>query len=77
MSLTAMDLSELQDVAFKIDSCPEHELFIADNGASVHLTGSLNGMINLKDLNFFCDFCDDQKVYRSLRRVTFHRKQET
>jgi len=50
VSLAAMDLSELKDVALKIGSCPKQELFIADSGASVHLTGSLKGVINLKDL---------------------------
>ena len=29
----------------------EQEIFIADSGASVHLTGSMEGMRNLKDLN--------------------------
>ena len=50
VSLAAIDLNELQDVAFGMDTRPEQELFIADSGASVHLTGSLKGMINLKDL---------------------------
>ena len=47
VSLTAIDLNELKDVALRVDTRPEQELFIADSGASVHLTGSLKGMINL------------------------------
>lgn len=50
VSLAAVNLNELQDVAFRMETCPEQELFIADSGASVHLTGSCKGMINLKDL---------------------------
>ena len=53
VSLVTMDLFELKDVidiAFQMDTRPEQELFIADSGASVHLTGSLKGMTNLRDL---------------------------
>ena len=45
-----MNLNELKDVAFVMDTSPEKELFIADSGASVHLTGSLEGMKNLRYL---------------------------
>ena len=40
--LTAIDLRELKDATFGMESRPKERIFlIADSGASVHLTGSL------------------------------------
>ncbi len=50
VSLTAMDLEGLNDIASSMNTRPEQEVFIADSGASVHLSGSLKGMTNLEDL---------------------------
>jgi len=52
VSLTAMDLKDLNYIAFRSDTLPqpEQDIFIADSGASVHLTGSIERMINLKEL---------------------------
>ena len=50
VSLTAMDLKELSDIASSMNTRPEQEVFIADSGALVHLSGSLKGMTNLEDL---------------------------
>ena len=51
MSSTAMDLKDLNYIAFRSDTHPqpEQEIFIADSGASVHLTGIIEGMINFKN----------------------------
>ena len=51
VSLTTVNLKELEDVALQMNTRPDQELFIADSGASVHLTGSLKSMTNLRDLN--------------------------
>ena len=52
VSLTAVDLKDLSYIALQ-SGIPEREreIFIADSGASVHLSGSMEGMRNLKDLN--------------------------
>ena len=74
VSLTTIDLSELKDVAFQMESSPNQELFIADSGASVHLTGSLKGMTNLEELN------DDEVIVgdgNSIRAVKIGDKKVT
>ena len=53
MSLTAMDLKDLNYIAFRSDTHPQPEqekIFIADSSTSVNLTGSIKGMMNLKEL---------------------------
>ena len=54
-----MYLNELKDVAFGMDATQEEELFITDSGDSVHVTGSLRGMTNLKYLKDNSDTMGD------------------
>jgi len=44
-------LKDLNYIALRSDTHPqsEHEIFIADSGASAHLTGSIEGITNLKE----------------------------
>lgn len=48
--LTAMSLKELNDIALRMNTCSEQEVFVADSGALIHLSGSLKGMLNLNGL---------------------------
>ena len=45
-------MKDLNYIALRSDTHPqsEHEIFIADSGASAHLTGSIEGITNLKEL---------------------------
>ena len=48
--MTAVDLNKEIDLVQKMGIDCDEDNFVADSGASTHLTGSLRGMTNLKNL---------------------------
>ena len=48
--MTAVDLNKEIDLVQKMGIDCDEEIFVADSGASTHLTGSQRRMTNLKNL---------------------------
>ena len=52
VTLISIDLDELDRGEFALSKLdPRNDMFVADSGASVHMTSSLEGMVNLSDCN--------------------------